>query len=143
WACGAPPVSGRLLPGDGGASLAGSLLLPRPGRWSVRLAAPGGAAVADVDVSPRPSRDEIVVGVPADLSGPGANGCQDQLLGMQVSAAEVNERGVAGGRALRVVAIDSHGPNPAASVGTLRSLGARLLAVPCGPPDDVTAVQRA
>ena len=142
-ACGAPPVSGHLVPVDGGPALAGSLLLPRAGRWSLRLAAPDGAAVADVDVSPAPTNDEIVVGVPADLSGPDANACQDQLLGVQVAAAEVNERGVAGGRAVRVVAVDTHGPNPAASVGALRSLGARLLAVPCGTPDAVAAVQDA
>jgi ABC-type branched-subunit amino acid transport system substrate-binding protein len=142
-ACNAPPVSGHLVPVDGGPTLAGSLMLPRPGRWSLRLAAPGGAAVADVDVSPQPTRDEIVVGVPADLSGPDANACQDQLLGVQVAATEINERAIAGGRAVRVVAVDSHGPDPAASVGALRSLGARVLAAPCGAPGAVAAIQQA
>ncbi|HEV3352039.1 MAG TPA: copper resistance protein CopC, partial [Acidimicrobiales bacterium] len=142
-ACGAPTVSGRLAPVDGGPSLAGSVLLPREGRWSLRLTAPDGAAVADVDVSGQPTADEVVVGVPADLSGPGANACQDQILGLQVAAAEVNERGVASGKAVRVVTIDTHGPNPAASVQALRSLGARLLATPCGAPDAVAAVQSA
>ena len=142
-ACGAAPVSGRLVPVDGGPALAGSILLPRAGRWSLRLTAPDGAAGADVDVAPRPTDDEVVVGVPADLSGADANTCQDQVLGLGVAAAEVNERGVAGGRAVRVVAVDSHGPDPGASVGALRSLGARLLAVPCGPPETVAAVQRA
>jgi hypothetical protein len=42
-----------------------------------------------------------------------------------------------------VVTIDTHGPNPAASVQALRSLGARLLATPCGAPDAVAAVQSA
>ncbi|TMM27799.1 MAG: hypothetical protein E6F99_30780, partial [Actinobacteria bacterium] len=140
--CGAPPVIGRLLPVDGSPALAGSLLLPRQGRWSLRLAAPEGAAVADVDVSPRPTSNETVVGVPADLSGTEANACQDEVLGLQVAAAEVNERGIAGGRAVRVVAVDSHGPDPGASVGALRALGARLLASPCGTPDAAAAIQR-
>jgi ABC-type branched-subunit amino acid transport system substrate-binding protein len=141
--CGAPNVSARLLQVDGGPALAGLVQLPRAGRWSLRLASPEGAAVADLDVSPPPKSDEIVVGVPADLSGADANGCQDQLLGVQVAASEVNERGVASGRAVRVVAVDTHGPDPAASVDALRSLGARLLAVPCGTPAAVAAVQQA
>ncbi|MBV8980169.1 MAG: ABC transporter substrate-binding protein [Acidimicrobiia bacterium] len=142
-ACGAPPVSGRLTPVDGSPALAGPLLLPRVGRWSLRLAAPDGPAVADVDVSGRPANDEVIVGVPADLSGPNADVCADEIRGLQVAVAEVNERGVAGGRALRVVAVDSHGPNPAAAVGALRTLGARLLAEPCGPADAVGATDRA
>jgi ABC-type branched-subunit amino acid transport system substrate-binding protein len=142
-ACGAPPVSGRVTPVDGSPSLAGSLLLPRAGRWSVRLAAPDGQAFADVDVTGPPAKDDLVVGVPADLSGPDADACQDQVLGLQVAAAEVNERGIAGGRAVRVVAVDDHGPQPGASVEALRSLGARLLAMPCGPPDAVASIQRA
>jgi ABC-type branched-subunit amino acid transport system substrate-binding protein len=44
---------------------------------------------------------------------------------------------------VRVVTVDTHGPDPGASVGALRSLGARLLAAPCGPPEAVAAVERA
>jgi len=142
-ACGAPPVSGHLTPVDGGPALAGSLLFPKTGRWSLRLAAPDGPADADVDVSGPPVKDDVVVGVPADLSGPNADACQDQVLGLQVAAAEVNERGVAGGHAVRVVAVDNHGPDPSASVGALRSLGARVLAMPCGPPDATAGIQKA
>ncbi|MBV8385889.1 MAG: ABC transporter substrate-binding protein, partial [Acidimicrobiia bacterium] len=142
-ACAAPPVSGRLTPVDDSPALAGSLLLPRAGRWSLRLAAPDGQAVADIDVTGPPANDDVVVGVPADLSGPDGDACQDQVRGLQVAAAEVNERGVAGGRAVRVVAVDTHGPNPGAAVGALRTLGARLLAEPCGPAEAVSAVDRA
>ncbi|MBV9410542.1 MAG: ABC transporter substrate-binding protein, partial [Acidimicrobiia bacterium] len=141
-ACGAPPVSGHLTPVDGSAALAGSVLLPRTGRWSLRLAAPDGQAAADVDVTGTPASDDVVIGVPADLSGPDADACQDQVLGLQVAAAEVNERGVAGGRAVRVVAVDNHGPDPTASVRALHDLGARMLAMPCGPTDAVASIQR-
>jgi methionine-rich copper-binding protein CopC/putative copper export protein/ABC-type branched-subunit amino acid transport system substrate-binding protein len=142
-ACGEPSISARLLPVGGSASVAGPILLPRAARWTVHLVTAQGAAVADLDVSPKPNHDEIVVGVPADLSGPDAGACQDQVVGLQVAAAEVNERGVAGGKAVRVVALDDHGRDPAAAVGALRSVGARLLTMPCGPPEAESAVQRA
>jgi len=141
-ACGAPPVTARVTPVDGGPALAGSVLLPRTGRWSLRLAAPDGQAAADVDVTGGPTSDDVVVGVPGDLSGLDADTCRDQLVGLQVAAAEINERGVADGKAVRIVAVDTHGPNPGAAVEALRTLGARLLAQPCGTADGVSAVER-
>jgi ABC-type branched-subunit amino acid transport system substrate-binding protein len=87
-------------------------------------------------VTPPSLPDQLVIGVPAALSGATGETCRDQVLGMDAALQDLNSQAADHGDLVRVVTVDLHDGVPAA-MHQLRDLGARLIAMPCGTSSEV------
>lgn len=141
-AAGAEPVEMRPVPG--GPWFAGRVALPAAGTWTLQVrprvaGALEDAAAESAEIQPAALPGQVLVGVAADLSGAGGEGCQDSAIGVQAAAVEANQAAVIGGHPLRVIALDTREGGAQAAVDRLRAMGVASLAVPCG--DAATAAQ--
>ncbi|HEX3607192.1 MAG TPA: hypothetical protein VH134_14825, partial [Candidatus Dormibacteraeota bacterium] len=127
--CGAAATTASLLPTGTGPWFAGTVTLPA-GTWTLTplIDAPGAAAARPVTAAITPPRPgELLVGVPADLSGPSGGPCQNRALGLELALA-----GAADAPPSRVVLEDAADGGAAAATARLAGLGVHLLAAPCG-----------
>ncbi|HVW79546.1 MAG TPA: copper resistance protein CopC [Mycobacteriales bacterium] len=139
--CGAPDQHLTLQPTGAGAEWTADVTLPRAASWLVTAAVRRAGAAAEVSrfserVTPADLPDQVVIGVPAALSGPSGSTCRDQLLGLQVALQDLNAQAADHGDLMRVVAVDLH-DGVTQAMARLHSLGARLIAMPCGTADQV------
>jgi copper transport protein len=123
----------------------GDAVLDSPGTWTlaVRPRVAGtleDAATESADIQPAAAPAQVLVGVAADLSGPGGQACQDRTVGLQTAAVEANQGAVVGGDTVRVIAADTGASGAAAAVERLRAMHVAALAVPCGDPATTAAV---
>lgn len=124
--------------------------LPRAANWLVKariVSAHGEQHTATFAerVSSPDLPHQVVIGVPAAISGSTGTSCRDQVLGLQVALRDLNAQAADHGTLMRVVAVDPRG-NASGAVQRLQSLGARVIAMPCGSPAqiaDATAAARA
>jgi copper transport protein len=140
---GARRVTMRRVPGS--PWFAGDVVLGSPGTWTlaVRPRVAGAledAATESADIQPAASPSQVLLGVAADLSGPGGRACQDRTVGLQAAAVEANQGVLLGGDTLRVIAADTGAAGAAAAVERLRAMHVAALAVPCGDPATTAAV---
>jgi ABC-type branched-subunit amino acid transport system substrate-binding protein len=152
--CSADDESVTLQPVSGGPWWAGEVDLPMATTWSLsaKIAYAGAAGdpatpgsvpnvgVADLTarIEPASFPHQVVVGVPADLSGPDGAQCQDQVVGLQIALDDVNGEAADHGDLVRVVSVDLHdGVGPA--MAQLRSLRPTVVALPCGSATEVAA----
>jgi copper transport protein len=143
--CAASPVHATLQPVAGGPWFAENLILAAAGRWTVQVRPQVGGVMEDpgsatADVEPLARADQVLLGVAADLSGAGGEGCQDRAIGLQAAAIEANQGAVAGGDVVRVIALDTREAGGRAVVERLAGMHVALLASPCGDPATVDAV---
>jgi ABC-type branched-subunit amino acid transport system substrate-binding protein len=142
--CGAPDQHLNLYPTGDGAAWTGDVTLSTPASWLVTATVQRGTARPEKlqlaeRVDPAQLPHQVVVGVPAGFSGASGETCRDQVLGLQTALADVNSTAGDHGDLLRVVAVDLHDGVPAA-LSRLQSLGARMMALPCGTPGQVSAL---
>lgn len=140
---GARQVTMRRLPGS--PWFTGEVVLASPGTWTltVRPRVAGileDAAAESADIQPAAAPDQVLVGVAADLSGPGGRACQDRAVGLQAAAVEANQGALLGGDTVRVIAADTGAEGVAAAVERLRAIHVAALAVPCGDETTTAAV---
>ena len=131
-ACGAAPSTVRLTATSGGPWFTGMVTLAA-GSWSISpvVEAASPSAIRTVSASIDPARPgDLLVGVPADLSGPFGSACQNHVAGVELALAAI--RPGASGPRPRVVLDDIEAQGAAAAVDRLAGLGVRLLAAPCG-----------
>ncbi len=134
--CGRAPQAVTLAPSGAGSWYAGTVTLTA-GSWTVLAAVESPAAVAATPVTAsieQPAGDDLLVGVPADLSGPFAAACQNHAAGLELGLA-----GAAGPRP-RVILDDIETGGAAAAADRLAARGARVLAAPCGEAGTLGAV---
>jgi hypothetical protein len=93
-------------------------------------------------VVPSDAGKQVVIGVPADLSGPDGRKCRDQALGAQVALSDVNATGDRSRARNRLDVVDLGGGIDSA-MAQLDRLGARAIALPCGDEATVSSVVRA
>ena len=128
-----------------GATWSGDVTLSRAATWLVAATVhrhgekPQPVQLAE-RVTPAQLPDQVVVGVPASFSGPDAETCRDQVLGLQVALADLNSSAADHGDLMRVVAVDLHDGALGSALSQLRARGARVLALPCGTPQQVSAL---
>jgi len=142
--CGAPDQQVALQPTGGGTSWTGDVTVTKPASWLVTAEVRRGNAKPDTvrlaeRVTPVTLPHQVVIGVPASLSGPTGETCRDQVLGLQVAIADLNSSAADHGDLIRVAAVDLH-DGVAAALSRLKSLGARMIALPCGTPGQVSAL---
>ncbi|MBV8561336.1 MAG: ABC transporter substrate-binding protein, partial [Acidimicrobiia bacterium] len=112
------------LPGDGPAPpTAGAQLEP---------------ATLTADVEPAALPHQVVLAVPADLSGPLGEHCRDEVLGLQVALNQLNARAGDNGNLVRLVALDTH-TGVAAAMERAAALHPAAVALPCGDASRVAA----
>jgi copper transport protein len=139
--CGAPDQQLTLHPTGGGAEWTTDVSLSKAASWLVtaRVERTGGRSDSTrfaERVSPASLPNQVIVGVPTSLSGPTGETCRDELLGLQVAIEDLNAQAADHGDLIRIAAVDLHdGVGPAMS--RLRSLGARMIALPCGTASQV------
>ncbi|MEA2125112.1 MAG: copper transport protein [Solirubrobacteraceae bacterium] len=133
-ACVDASVSAPLRRTAGG--FAADVRLPEDGTWYAYLTldgkAPSSPAALPVGVPDAPGSDPVEVLAVADLSGPGAAGCRDFLLGLQLGVGRLNALGgLDGHRKVALLARDDE--NSAATArSAVRSGSPVALAGACG-----------
>jgi ABC-type branched-subunit amino acid transport system substrate-binding protein len=150
--CGEPDQKVTLHPAGGGAAWTADVDLATPASWlvtaTVRRAGDSASSVDanSVELGERVTSatlpHQVVVGVPASLSGSTGETCRDEVLGLQVAFADLNASAADHGDLIRVAAVDLH-DGVGAAMHRLSALGARLIALPCGTPTQVGAITSA
>ena len=139
-ACGAAPSTVRLPAVVGGPWFAGTVTLAA-GSWSISpvVEAASAVAIGSVTASIDAARpDDLLVGVPADLSGPFGSACQSHAAGVEFALAADGAGST--GRPPRVVLDDIEPEGAVAAIDRLAGVGVRLLAAPCGEAGTLGAV---
>ena len=142
--CSASPVRASLHRVTGGPWFAADADLGA-GTWTFEVRPHVGATTAAAgsgtgQIVPVSQPHQVLVGIPADLSGAWGQSCQDRAIGMQTAAVEANEGAVAGGDIIRTIAVDTAGTSPAGAVDRLARMHVALLALPCGDPATVAGI---
>ncbi|MBV9486221.1 MAG: copper resistance protein CopC [Frankiaceae bacterium] len=142
--CGEPDQEVALQPTGHGAAWTGDVTLATPASWLVTAKVRRGDQPAQtVELAQRVSSanlpHQVVIGVPASLSGTSGETCRDEVLGLQTALADLNTSAADHGDLMRVVAVDLHDGTTAA-LARLRGLGARMIAMPCGTSTQVAAL---
>jgi copper transport protein len=145
--CGESDQRVTLHPTGHGSAWTASVDLSRPASWLVATAVHrAGEPVQTVDltseVTPPSLPHQVVIGVPAALSGPDGATCRDQVLGLQTALTDLNSSAADRGNLMRVVTVDLHA-GVAVAMSRLRELGARMIALPCGTSRQVGALTAA
>ena len=130
--CGAAPSTLRLAATLGSPWFTGTVTLAA-GSWAISpvIEAASPSAIRTVSASIDAARPgDVLVGVPADLSGPFGSACQNHAAGLELAFGATGTS--SSGPRPRVVLDDVEAGGPAAAVDRLAGLGVRLLAAPCG-----------
>jgi ABC-type branched-subunit amino acid transport system substrate-binding protein len=138
--CGEAPPSLRLEP-SGAGWYTGTVTLAAA-TWSLtpEIEAPSVITARPATATVDPTRPgDLLVGMPADLSGPYGGGCQNRVLGLELATAPTAEL-PAGGPRPRVVLEDIEPDGAAAATERLAARGVRMLAAPCGGAGTLGAV---
>jgi copper transport protein len=139
--CGGPDQQLALEPTGDRTEWTSDLTLSQAATWLVTATVSLADSRRDTErfserVTPPTLPDQVVIGVPASLSGPTGEVCRDQVLGMDAALQDLNSQAADHGDLVRVVTVDLHDGVPAA-MNQLRALGARLIAMPCGTASEV------
>jgi methionine-rich copper-binding protein CopC/putative copper export protein/ABC-type branched-subunit amino acid transport system substrate-binding protein len=142
--CGAADQAVTLHPTGDGAEWTSDVTLARPASWFVTaLVRRGSQRAQRVElaerVTPAVLPHQVVVGVPASLSGPQGETCRDEVLGLQTALADLNTSAADHGDLMRVVAVDLH-DGVGSALDRLQGLRARMIALPCGTDAQVHAL---
>jgi copper transport protein len=139
--CGESDQQLILRPTGAGAEWTADVSLSQAATWLLTATVRSAGGRSDTEsfserVTPPVLPDQVVIGVPASLSGATGETCRDQVLGMDAALQDLNSQSADHGDLVRVVTVDLHDGVPVA-MHQLRALGARLIAMPCGTPAEV------
>lgn len=127
----APIRAGLAAHGD--ATWSAPVSLPRDGTWSAQVTIDGETAPSEqipVGVPDAPGAPAAQVLAIADMTGPGAERCRANLIGLELALARINANGgVDGGRKVAPLVLDSGGTAAGAAAAAARGLRSHPIAL--------------